>query len=261
MSKSIVKLLEKKRILNLITNNEIKKNEIVEQNKIYIDNISTDIPKNLYLCYKTKNIPEYIIPNWKKLNPDYNVFLYDNDDCINFLNENYGQLYVDIFNYLKDGPIKADFFRICILYKLGGVYCDIDIEPLLSFNDFVEKNISFLTCLSANNKFLNPHIIMCAKDNILLKWCIDVYIDYYKNNKVYAYWDWSIVHIMKDCMKKIFPNIFINDCVSYDKNNNKYQFIKEVGDFSCMKSFYCKYKGKRVLNNRYQNYNSELHTF
>jgi mannosyltransferase OCH1-like enzyme len=269
MSKSIVKLLLKNNLIklhknininlktsNLIIDKESKKNIII-YDKIY----STNIPKILHLCYKNKNIPEYIIPNWKNLNPDYEVILYDDNDCVSFLMENYGKLYVDIFNFIKDGPIKADFFRICVLYKLGGVYCDIDIQPLISFNDFIEPDISFLTCLSVTQRQLNPHIIMCDKDHHLLKLCINIYIDYYQNKTVYSYWVWSIVHIMKKCIKTIFPNIFINDCLVTDNNKNRYQFLKEVGDFNNVKNIYCKYKEKKVLNNRYQNYDPDLHQF
>ena len=86
---------------------------------IYKKNIDkfNNIPKKIYLSYKTKDIPKYIIPNIKKIYPDYEIELYDDKDCIKFLKKNYGQLYVDIFNFLKDGPIKADFWRLCILYK------------------------------------------------------------------------------------------------------------------------------------------------
>ena len=51
--------------------------------------INPSIPKVIYLCYKTKNIPSYIIPNLKKLYPDYEIKLYDNNDCINFLKEHF----------------------------------------------------------------------------------------------------------------------------------------------------------------------------
>ena len=60
--------------------------------------INNNIPKTIYLSYKTKEIPDYVIPKWKKLYPDYEVKLYDNNDFIEFLKKEYGQLYVDIFN-------------------------------------------------------------------------------------------------------------------------------------------------------------------
>ena len=122
------------------------------------------IPKTIYLSYKNKNIPDYIIPTWKKLNPDYDVRLYDNDDCIVFLKTYYKDpIYVDIFNYIKDGPIKADYWRVCLLNKFGGVYSDIDVKPIVPINEFMEEDVTFLTCLSHHTLFknnVNPHLII-----------------------------------------------------------------------------------------------------
>ena len=69
------------------------------------------------MCYKTKKIPSYLIPNIKKIYPDYDVKLYDDNDCIDFFKKEYSDEYVDLFNSLKDGPIKADFWRVCILWR------------------------------------------------------------------------------------------------------------------------------------------------
>ena len=42
------------------------------------------IPKTIYLSYKTKDIPEYVIKKWTEIYPDYKIKLYDNNDCIEF---------------------------------------------------------------------------------------------------------------------------------------------------------------------------------
>ena len=57
-----------------------KANEIKTQSEEKFDNIEEnnyDIPKTIYLCYKHKQIPDYIIPTWQKLNPNYKIILYD----------------------------------------------------------------------------------------------------------------------------------------------------------------------------------------
>ncbi len=236
-------------------------------------NTNIFIPKNIYLSYKTKNIPDYIIPTWKKLNPEYNIVLYDNNDCINFLETYYKDpIYVDIFNYIKDGPIKADFWRVCILNKFGGVYSDIDVKPLVPINEFMEEGVSFLTCLSyiklkKNN--INPHFIISTPNHPVLQKCIDTYITKYKNKDKYNYWKWSIVYIMTYAINMIF-NEKIKEGIIYDKNNNKYQFLQEImpTPFNIPDFFYlmnklngdkehnCVYKDKIILYNRYEDYNN-----
>jgi mannosyltransferase OCH1-like enzyme len=106
-------------------------------------------PKVIYFCNKTitkKDIESS--NNWKKLNPEYEIKLYDDEMIRSFLLEEYGELHVNIFDYLQDGPIKADFWRICILYKNGGVYSDIDNLPLIPLSEFIETDINFVTCSS-----------------------------------------------------------------------------------------------------------------
>ena len=223
-----------------------------------------DIPKIIHLCYKTKNIPDYIIPNWKMLNPNYDIILYGDDDCRKFLLDNYEQKAVDIFNYIKDGPIKADFFRVCVLYKFGGIYSDIDCNLLIPIDNFLEKDVTFLTCTSANNiNEINPQFIICSKEHPILKACIDKYYEIYDNKIIYSYWGWSIVYIMARIIAKIFKKYINDEGIFYDNQNNKYQFIKEnyPSKFIYSSDVYCSYKNIKILNNRYISYDSITHKF
>ena len=221
-----------------------------------------NIPKTIYLCYKHKDIPEYIIPNWQKLNPNYKISLYDNLDCIKFLSDNYGEEYVNIFNFIKDGPIKADFWRCCILYKYGGVYADIDIKPIMPLDNLLEKDLELLTVRSGcQEDGITPELIICKKNNKLLDLCIKTYIQYMNEKTPYSYWGWSIVHIMRENIKKILNNkITLNQHIYLDSDNKKYKLIDEIlGDDSY--NHKVMYNNKIVLYNRYENYNKDTHEF
>jgi hypothetical protein len=139
--------------------------------------------------------------NWKVLNPDYEIQLYDNSMCEKFLLEEYGELYKDIFIFIKDGPIKADFWRICILYKYGGIYSDIDNEPLMPMSSFLDPTVDFMTCSSYWTYNFNPNFIGSNKNNSILKKCIEWYINKYTNEKeAYDYWGWSIMAALSDTL-------------------------------------------------------------
>ena len=47
--------------------------------------------------------------NWKILNPEYEIKLYDDELCKKFLLDEYSQLHLDIFNFLEDGLLKQIF--------------------------------------------------------------------------------------------------------------------------------------------------------
>ena len=228
------------------------------------EHFENSIPKVIYLCYKTKDIPPQIIESWKKLNPDYEVKIFDNQDCEKFLLENYGQKYVDIFNYIKDGPIKGCFFRICVLNKNGGVYSDIDVEPLVPIKEFIEDEVKFATCNSMNAGMLNPHFIYSIPNNPVLKRCLQIYEEKFDKKDVYEYWAWSSPYIMVHSMRDVFGEKFDFKQQIYYHDNIKYQFLQEINphtDKYIPHDIYCEYKGRRILNNRTTNYDDINHKF
>jgi mannosyltransferase OCH1-like enzyme len=230
--------------------------------------LNQNIPKILYLTYKTKNIPSSVIDKFKEVYSDYEIKIYDNNDCIDFLNKEYGQEYVNIFNFIKNGPIKADFWRVCILYKYGGIYSDVDIVPIINIEQILESDTTFLTCISKAKDNTNPHFIVSIPNHKLLKICIDTYLDLYRNKIQYSYWEWSITTIMKESIYKVFNKYINKDGAYYDKDNNKYQFLKEAVNFNIKNLFkfkddghnygkdgaYCKYNDTKILYIKNDNY-------
>ena len=206
------------------------------------------------MCYKTLPQIQKYSRNWKRLNPDWNIKLYDDELCKNFLLNEYSQLHLDIFNFIPDGPIKADFWRVCILNKYGGLYVDADIEPVVPLDNYIDDDDYFVTCLSElePSYHLNPHFILSPKNNFILQKCINSYLELYNNKTPYKYWDWSIVTIFmknidlfkKNIKKKQSQIIFID--------NKKYKFLQE---FMSIGSYYgCCYNDIVVLHNRYRTY-------
>jgi mannosyltransferase OCH1-like enzyme len=207
------------------------------------------IPKVIYMCHKSLDKIKIYSQNWKVLNPEYDIKLYDDEMCKLFLLEEYGQLYIDIFNFIPDGPIKCDFWRVCIINKYGGLYVDADIQPLIPLNEYIEDDDNFVTCISNNFKPMylawqfNPHFILSNKNNIVLEKCIDRYIEYYTNKIPYKYWDWSI------CKFMVIPGISEKKSQVIYLNNEKYKFLLELKSMND-----CEYNGKIVLKNRYDEY-------
>ena len=207
-----------------------------------------EIPKVIYMCHKNIDDIKKYSENWKRLNPEYEIKLYDNELSEQFLLKEFSQLHYDIFKYIPDGPIKADFWRVCIIYKYGGLYVDADINPLIPLKDYIEKDVDFVTCISGNFspnneafKF-NPHFIMARPGDSILNDCINRYIDFY-NKKDYSYWIWSICNLF------IIKNVNENKSGIHYDENKKYQFLLEMPDFEN-----CEYNGVIVLKNRYDNY-------
>lgn len=61
----------------------------------------------------------------KRENPQFEYYLYDDADCIQFIQEHFEDDVLDAFHRLIPGAYKADLWRYCVLYIHGGIYLDI----------------------------------------------------------------------------------------------------------------------------------------
>ena len=87
------------------------------------------IPKHIFQTFKTKKLPlitRWHIWNIKRQNPEYQYYLYDDEDVQEFFRTEYPEEYLKAYKRLTIGAAKADFFRYAILYRKGGVYLDVD---------------------------------------------------------------------------------------------------------------------------------------
>ena len=131
---------------------------------------NTIIPLNIYQTWHTKNLPDLMRQNVNALiknNPAFKHNLFDDDDCRNFIKDNFSRDVLNAFDCLIPGAYKADLWRYCVLYKNGGIYLDIKYA---TFNNFKLINLTesehfvldidgdsvynaLMVCLP-NNKFL-----------------------------------------------------------------------------------------------------------
>lgn len=108
------------------------------------------IPKKIWQTYKLpyNQLPEYAIEateTWRYLNPNWEYEYFTDDDVMDFVKDSFGDEWVEIFNSCPLGVMKADIWRIMILYVYGGMYTDLDTicnVPIDSwFNDMSDKRI------------------------------------------------------------------------------------------------------------------------
>lgn len=217
-----------------------------------------EFPKTIYFCNRTLDKMELYASKWKKLNPEYDIKLFDNAMCEKFLLEEFGEVHRKVFNFVSDGPIKADFWRICILYKYGGVYSDIDNEPFVPIKDFLDPSVSLLTCSTyMKDMAFNPNFIIAHKKCEILKRCIDWYLIKYIKNHRYEYWEWSIMRAFSDTM--LISNYNRHEGI-YDYNGVKIQILKECPGENHYDAHNL-YKGVRIFNNRYATWDHNNHSF
>jgi mannosyltransferase OCH1-like enzyme len=141
--------------------------------------IVNNVPLKIFLTWETKNLPINMYNNLMllyKMNPEFDIYLYDDQDRINFIKDNFDPDILDAYNSLIPGAFKADLWRYCIIYKYGGVYIDIKYHiytPLIelikeSEYTFVNTNSGLCTDSYDGKEIQNTFFISSPNNNIFL---------------------------------------------------------------------------------------------
>jgi autotransporter strand-loop-strand O-heptosyltransferase len=158
--------------------------------------IKPQIPRIIHQTFKTNDLPNEIskvVQRLKDMNPTFEYRFYNNEDCIEFIRENYDEETLNL--YLSINPIygaaRADFFRYLLMYKVGGVYLDIKScttipleETLLPTDEYLLTHWKGLDWASELNyqfgEFQNWHII-CRPEHPFLGRVIEIVKENIKN--------------------------------------------------------------------------------
>ena len=179
------------------------------------------IPFNLYMTAKAlEKVPSKVFERWLKLNPGLTLKFYDDDQCVDFLRANFTEKHVEVFQNLVMGPLKADFFRYCVLYHYGGIYMDIDLVPYVSISEMIPdfQNYDFFTCIGASqvNNNIFQAILGCTKGHWFMECNIKMYLDFaeglktpkvqedLRNKEFQTYWSIAGANNMKILLKTFF---------------------------------------------------------
>ncbi len=232
---------------NLIQNNISNHTSIIKTNNPTIPNssfippknINTIIPLHVYQTWHTKNLPTHMnncLSVLKSSNPEFTFHLFDDHDCRKFIQDNFSIDVLKAFDQLNPGAYKADLWRCCILYKLGGIYLDIKFKTVNNFkliyltnkeyfvNDFPKNNFYKNTM---NYGIYNGFMICLPNNPILLKVINQIVI--HVNKRYYGPTSLSPTGPM--LLKRFFSKIErlkfpLNFYSFYNNNNKKIQCIR-----------------------------------
>lgn len=151
-----------------------------------------NIPNIIFRTTNNFTVSKYMFDSchkkWLELNPYYTMVWYTNKNCDEFMNKYYQGSVYDTYKILKPGAYKADLWRLCILYKFGGIYIDAYTEPFVSiqemlrgcYNKYGKQFISVLDSKQSGGGIHNGFIVSERK-HPFLKQAIDDIIQNVKN--------------------------------------------------------------------------------
>lgn len=120
------------------------------------------IPLKIFQTWYTKDLSPKMkerVENIKASNPEFEHHLFDDNDCREFIKNNFDSHVLHAFDSLVPGAYKADLWRYCVLFKHGGIYLDIKLNCINGFK---------LIELTRSNHFVKDRILPLSIYNALM---------------------------------------------------------------------------------------------
>ncbi|MCQ2106151.1 MAG: glycosyl transferase [Fibrobacter sp.] len=156
------------------------------------------IPKIIHYCWLSNDpIPadlQKCMESWKKHLPDYDVILW------NFERFPRGKsAWVDEAFDNRKFAFAADYIRLYALYTCGGVYLDMDVEVLKSFNEFESLN-TMLCYENSKDGRLEVAAFGAEKESCWVKACLDHYENKHFVNEDGSFNTRVLPAVIRDCL-------------------------------------------------------------
>ena len=157
------------------------------------------IPKIIHYCWLSDDpVPEKLkgyMSSWKKHLPDYTFMLW------NFSNfDKNSSLWVSQSFDAKKYAYAADYIRLYAIYNFGGIYLDMDIEVLCSFNPFLNSSL-MLAWENESCTSIEAGCFGAEKNHPYIKECLDYYKDRSFIQKDGSYNPFTLPQIMSRYIK------------------------------------------------------------
>jgi len=134
------------------------------------------IPKIVHQTHPTCVLPKsakMVRNSMQKINPEYKFLLYDDNEIDNFMKTYFSGEVYDCFSVLNMGAAKADLWRYCILYQVGGVYLDIDSRIIGNIDELIDENDKCLITREKNPTYFNQWILIYERQHPIMKRAIE----------------------------------------------------------------------------------------
>ena len=180
-----------KKIMRLVPLDDIPTINVIDTHKS-----SGGIPFNIFTCWD----PNPLLPKMsesiklvKDAHPTFQLYIYDNNDCYNFIKKYFNDDVLNAYTSLIPEAYKADLWRYCVIYVYGGIYQDIKYQPFngFSYGTLLNDNDSFFTIDTdyGRNGIYNA-FFGCAPRNPKLALCINKIVEnvkskFYGENPLY----------------------------------------------------------------------------
>ena len=98
---------------------------------------SVELPRRIHIIARNLHDTVYV-GAWIRYHPHWNITVWTDDNMLQYM-ETHAAQYLPTYRALI-GAKKSDFFRLIVMFMLGGVYADADVEPLRSLEQYLTEH-------------------------------------------------------------------------------------------------------------------------
>lgn len=197
---------------------------------------SQKIPRIIIQTNEKSTVPVDMLKSMNdliNLNPEYEYLYFDNDDVVKYLTDNFEPRIIKAYNKLKPGAYKADLFRYCILYKMGGVYIDSPMTAKAPLSTLIRSNDEFISPEDNQTNGIYNAFICSVSGHSIMKKCI---ADAISNIEREFYGSGDLTVTGPQLLSRVFEDI-VGKKVEPDKDYGK--GIRLITHYAVSKTLLC----------------------
>lgn len=192
------------------------------------------IPKIIHCCWLSgAPYPELVrkcMDSWRNFLPDYEIVVWDSEKI-----KEISSTWMDSAIQEKKWAFAADYVRLFALYNYGGIYLDMDVEVLKSFDDLLEQ--PYIVGRESARDVVEAAVLGAEQKAAWVKDCLDFYeekmFDISKINRPEV----AIPFIIKKTLKQAHQNMKIYAAEYFSPLNNLTGKLKISGNSYCVHHF------------------------
>lgn len=112
------------------------------------------ISKTLWQTWKTYSVPSELKSyreSWQQSNPDLTIQLFSDRDCATFIQKEFGSDVYFLYSSLPHPIMRADFWRVAMVYVNGGYYGDLDLACNVPLDSIIRPTATAVFIRELNN--------------------------------------------------------------------------------------------------------------
>jgi hypothetical protein len=144
------------------------------------------IPNSIWQTYKTEFPPPQscdLIQSWVSTNPKLKWYYMDDAACDMFIRYHFSNEFYHMYTSLPLGVMRADVWRVAVVYAYGGIYADIDTVCLQPITQWISSDDSLVVGVETLTGSINNFVFAAEPQHPALHRVLERFLELFNANE------------------------------------------------------------------------------